>query len=42
MDHIAARFQGGFEALKEKMTGTNSVSLDKAIQQLSPNAESAS
>ena len=38
--HVAKNLDipGGFEALKAKMTGTNSVSLGKAIQELSPNA----
>jgi len=38
--HVAKNLgiPGGFEGLKSKMTGTNSVSLGKAIQELSPNA----
>jgi hypothetical protein len=31
--------QGGFDALKAKMTGSNSISLGQAIQQLDPNAD---
>ena len=40
--HVAKNLDipGGFDALKDKMTGTNAVSLGKAIQQLSPNAKS--
>jgi hypothetical protein len=30
---------GGFEALKAKVTGTDAVSLGKAIEQLSPHAK---
>src|SRR5713101_2909887 len=39
--HVAKNLDipGGFDALKDKMTGTNAVSLGKAIQQLSPNAK---
>ncbi len=39
--HVAKNLeiQGGFDALKAKMTGSNSVSLGKAIQQLDPNAD---
>jgi hypothetical protein len=38
--HVAKNLDipGGFDALKEKMTGTNAVSLGKAIGELSPNA----
>ncbi len=38
--HVAKNLDipGGFDALKDKMTGTNTVSLDKGIQELSPNA----
>jgi hypothetical protein len=38
--HVAKNLDipGGFEALKDKVTGTNAVSLGKAIQELSPNA----
>jgi hypothetical protein len=38
--HVAKNLDipGGFAALKDKMTGTNSVSLGKAIQQLDPKA----
>jgi len=40
--HVAKNLdiRGGFEALKGKMTGTSAVSLGKAIQELSPNANS--
>ncbi len=39
--HVAKNLdlQGGFDALKAKMTGTNGVRLGKAIQQLDPNAD---
>jgi hypothetical protein len=38
--HVAQNLNipGGFDALKAKMTGTGSVSLGKAIEQLAPNA----
>jgi hypothetical protein len=38
--HVAKNLDipGGFDALKAKMTGSNSASLGKAIQELSPNA----
>lgn len=38
--HVAKNLDlpGGFDALKDKTTGTNAVSLGKAIQELSPNA----
>jgi hypothetical protein len=38
--HVAKNLDipGGFDALKDKMTGGNGVSLGKAIQELSPNA----
>ena len=38
--HVAKNLNipGGFDALKAKITGTGSVSLGKAIQSLSPNA----
>jgi len=32
----------GFEALKDKMTGANAVTLGKAIQELSPNTNAKS
>jgi hypothetical protein len=40
--HVAKNLDipGGFTALKDKMTGTGSMSLGKAIQALSPNADS--
>jgi hypothetical protein len=39
--HVAKNLSipGGFDALKAKTTGTDSVSLGKAIQQLDPNAD---
>jgi len=39
--HVAKNLDipSGFDTLKEKMTGTNAVSLGKAIQELSPNAD---
>lgn len=39
--HVAKNLDipGGFDALKDKMTGTNPVSVGKAIQDLSPNAD---
>jgi len=42
--HVAKNLNipGGFDALKAKVTGTGSVSLGKAIQTLSPNANSKS
>ena len=42
--HVAKNMDipGGFAALKEKMTGSGAVSLGKAIQQLSPNANAKS
>ncbi len=42
--HVAKNLDipGGFDALKAKMTGAGSVSLGKAIQQLSPNANAKS
>src|SRR5260370_41336555 len=38
--HVAKNLDipGGFDALRDKVTGTNAVSLGKAIQELSPNA----
>jgi hypothetical protein len=38
--HVAKNLDipGGFDALKDKMTSANGVSLGKAIQELSPNA----
>jgi hypothetical protein len=38
--HVAKNLDipGGFDALKDKMTGSNAVSLGKAIQEFSPNA----
>jgi hypothetical protein len=42
--HVAKNLDipGGFAALKAKMTGTGSMSLGKAIEQLSPNANAKS
>jgi hypothetical protein len=42
--HVAKNLNipGGFDALKAKMTGTGSMSLGKAIEQLSPNANTKS
>jgi hypothetical protein len=42
--HVAKNLDisGGFDALKDKMTGSNAVSLVKAIQELSPNANAKS
>jgi hypothetical protein len=42
--HVAKNLDipGGFDALKAKMTGAGSMSLGKAIQQLSPNANAKS
>ncbi len=42
--HVAKNLDipGGFDALKGKMTGSNAVSLGKAIQELSPNANAKS
>jgi hypothetical protein len=42
--HVAKNLDtpGGFDALKDKMTGSNPVSLGKAIQELSPNANAKS
>jgi len=42
--HVAKNLNipGGFDALKAKITGTGSVSLGKAIQSLSPNANAKS
>ncbi len=42
--HVAKNLDipGGFDALKAKMTGAGSVSLGKAIEQLSPNASAKS
>jgi len=42
--HVAKNLDipGGFDALKAKMTGASSMSLGKAIQQLSPNANAKS
>jgi hypothetical protein len=42
--HVAKNLDipGGFDALKDKMTGTNAVSLGKAIQELNPNANAKS
>jgi hypothetical protein len=42
--HVAKNLDipGGFDALKDKMTGANGVSLGKAIQELSPNANAKS
>ncbi len=42
--HIAKNLDipGGFDALKAKVTGTGSMSLGKAIAQLSPNANAKS
>jgi hypothetical protein len=39
--HVAKNLDipGGFDALKAKMTGSGSVSLGKAIQELAPNAD---
>ncbi len=39
--HVAKNLDipGGFDALKDKVTGTSAVSLGKAIQDLSPNAD---
>lgn len=39
--HVAKNLEipGGFEGLKAKLTGSNSVSLGKAIKELSPNAD---
>jgi hypothetical protein len=39
--HVAKNLNipGGFDALKAQMTGTNAVSLGKAIQTLAPNAD---
>jgi hypothetical protein len=42
--HVAKNLDmpGGFAALKDKMTGSNAVSLGKAIQELNPNANAKS
>jgi len=42
--HVAKNLDipGGFDALKAKMTGAGSISLGKAIEQLSPNANAKS
>ena len=42
--HVAKNLDipGGFDALKAKMTGSGSVSLGKAIEQLAPNANAKS
>jgi len=42
--HVAKNLDipGGFDALKAKVTGTGSMSLGKAIEQLSPNANARS
>jgi len=42
--HVAKNLDipGGFDALKDKMTGSNGISLGKAIQELSPNANAKS
>ena len=42
--HVAKNLDipGGFDALKAKVTGTGSMSLGKAIEQLSPNANAKS
>jgi hypothetical protein len=42
--HVAKNLSipGGFDALKAKVTGTNAVSLGKAIQQLVPDANAKS
>lgn len=42
--HVARNLDipGGFDALKAKMTGSGSVSLGKAIEQLAPNANAKS
>jgi hypothetical protein len=42
--HVAKNLDipGGFDAVKAKMTGTNAVSLGKAIETLSPNANAKS
>jgi len=42
--HVAKNLDipGGFDALKAKVTGTGSISLGKAIEQLSPNANAKS
>src|SRR5438128_7790253 len=42
--HVAKNLDipGGFDALKAKVTGTGSMSLGKAIEQLSPNASAKS
>jgi hypothetical protein len=42
--HVAKNLDipGGFDALKAKMTGAGSMSLGKAIEQLSPNADAKS
>jgi hypothetical protein len=39
--HVARNLDipGGFDALKAKVTGTDAVSLGKAIEQLSPHAK---
>jgi hypothetical protein len=39
--HVAKNLDipGGFDALKAKLTGSGSVSLGKAIKELSPNAD---
>ena len=42
--HVAKNLDipGGFDALKARVTGTGSMSLGKAIEQLSPNANAKS
>jgi hypothetical protein len=42
--HVAKNLDipGGFEALKDKMTGASAVSLGKAIKELSPNTHAKS
>lgn len=42
--HLAKNLDipGGFDALKDKMTGSNVISLGKAIQELNPNANAKS
>lgn len=42
--HVAKNLDipGGFDALKDKMTGSNAASLGKTIQELSPNANAKS
>jgi hypothetical protein len=42
--HVAKNLDipGGFDALKDKMTGSNAISLGKAIQGLNPNANAKS